>query len=104
MKEFLITALLPILSTAIPFARFASIAGYDKFRCVNPEFSNFDLSNLAGNWYQTNATWGTNVFGCVWMQIRDTDKNKATLDAHWTVMDAYWNPLDKGSRSHTYSV
>ena len=26
------------------------------------------------------------------------------LDSHWTVYNAWWNPLDKGNRAHTYEA
>ena len=38
------------------------------------------------------------------MQIRNVEEDVFKLDAHWTVMKAWWNPLDKGSRTYTYNA
>ncbi len=56
--------------------------------------SNMDFSQLEGRWFQTHATWGTDYFGCVWTEYRNSVNSSFGLDAYWTETKAFFTPMD----------
>ena len=92
----------------LPFARLLGWWGVEAFRCNNPRMmTNFNVRNMEGRWFQKYASYGTEYFGCQWVEF--TVKDKApyhmqtspdfVLDAHWTAFDTPWNPFEKAPRA-----
>lgn len=80
MKAIVAITALPLVSAnGWPLARFSYWFGVETFHCQNPStLTNFNPSLLQGKWFQTNASWGTKVFGCVWMEFRNSNNGDAT--------------------------
>lgn len=87
------------------------LLGIETFICADPvAITDFDASQLEGSWYQSYASRGSDVYGCLQYQfVYDESQNAADIPAvnvntSWTAFNTYWNPLQKGQFARTYKL
>lgn len=93
------------IASAVPLARYLNFFGVDTFTCLNPtSLQSFYPERIQGRWYQVHASWGADMFGCLWIDVRNTKRFECDIDIHWTRFTSVLNPLERGTFTKTYQI